>query len=223
MWILPQLKKIKYSKWVVTLAIRVSLFSRVPSYPSPSPPTQLPAEGHERREKQKITNLLHGIMWQRCLARKTKTCDSVTSSGKLLTLSSVEEKAILILPRMTQTIWQQCLQAPTFFPTKEKKWNSFPLASLDIILLFKGSKASQSHAGLSLALSRSSSKGLWEGLDGLVLQAPGQERKDPLSGLKYLALYLKPNRCSINAWMNEWRKERELLYPSWSQEKWASI
>lgn len=207
---------------MITLAIGVSLFSRVLSYPYSSPPTKLPAEGHERREKQKITSLLQGVLWQRCLAGKTKTCDSVTSSGKLLTLSSVEEKAILILPPMPKTIWQQCLQVSTFFLTEKEKWNSFPLASLDIILLFKGSKANQSHAWLSLGLRRSSSKGLWEGLDGLVLQAPGQERKDPLSGLKYLALYLKPNRCSINAWMNEWRKEGELLYP-WSHEKQASL
>lgn len=153
------------------MAIRDSLFPKVPTDPSPSPPTKLPAEGHERGEKQKTSGLQHEVIQQRSLAGKTKTCDSVTSSGKWLTLPSVEGKAVLVLPPMPPTKWQQCPHLPHSFQTKEEKWTRFPLASLDIILPFKGSKANQSRACLSYDLRRRSSKGLWKGVGWLGAQS----------------------------------------------------
>ena len=98
-------------------------------------------------EKTKNTHR-QGVIWPRSLAGKTKTCDSVTSSGKLLTLSLVEGKAVLRVPPMPQPKLQQLPPTPTFFATEDKKLVCFPLARLHIILFLKGSKGNQSHACL---------------------------------------------------------------------------
>lgn len=175
---------------MVTLPIRFLYFPGCHHTHSPSPPIKLPAERHERREKQKTSGLQHGVIWQRSLAGKTKTCDSVTSSGKLLTPSSVERKAVPIVLPMPQTKGQPLAPnthtATTFFQTKEEKRICFPLASLDI-LPFKRSKANQSHACLSFGpeeevFQRSLGGFGWLG-------APGHKTKGSLSGPQCPALY----------------------------------
>lgn len=160
-----------------------SLFPRVPTDHSPSPPTKLPAEGHERGEKQKTSGLQHGVIQQRPLAGKTETSDPVTSSGKLLTLSSVEGKAVPIFPSMPQTKQQQRPQLPHFFQQRRKNEPVFPWLAWILFFPSKGQRQISHMPACHLTRGRGLPKAFGGRLDGLVLKAPGCKGKGLLSDL----------------------------------------